>query len=159
MWVLLLAGGAWQAQRWLDQRAEARQARVLIDKAGDPKLELSSDRYGQYLVQGAINNQEVLFLVDTGASGISIPEAVENRLGLSRGRPFEVITANGTITVYHTELDSIRIGPFHRGEARAHINPSMDGEVALLGMSFLRHFELLQRAGKLTISLPLADTE
>lgn len=154
LWIILLAGAALLAQRWLNEREIAREARVLVDEYGQQALLLQQDRYGQYLLKGSANNQEVIFLLDTGASGISIPASVAQRLRLERGRPFPVVTANGTVEVYSTELDSIRIGPFARTKVQAHINPSMQGDVALLGMSFLRHYELLQRSGELTISLP-----
>ena len=94
------------------------------------------------------------FLVDTGASGISIPDAVARRLNLQRGRSFDVLTANGNARVFATRLDSLAIGPFGQRNVRAHINPSMSGETALLGMEFLRHYNLTQRGGELTISLP-----
>jgi aspartyl protease family protein len=154
IWILLLAGAGVLAQQWLNERATAREASLLIDQYGRQALQLKADRYGQYLAKGSANDHEITFLLDTGASGISIPESVAERLGLERGRPFPVVTANGTIQVYRTQLDSIRIGPFVRYQVEAHINPAMQSELALLGMSFLRHYELLQRSEALTISFP-----
>lgn len=154
MWVLILGGAMLMAQRWIDQRAQEREARVQINAYGSEELLLRADRYGQYLVKGSANDQEVTFLLDTGATGISIPETVAQRLKLKAGSPYKVITANGTIEVYQTELESLRIGPFIRRNVKAHINPSMQGDTALLGMSFLRHFQLIQRSGELAISRP-----
>lgn len=154
MWLLLLAGAVLLAQRWLDQRSLAREARIFVDEYGKNALELRADRYGQYLVSGSANGQEVSFLLDTGASGISIPADVASNLGLESGRPFDVITANGTVTVYQTKLAKLSIGPFVMENVSAHINPAMQGDFALLGMSFLRHYQLVQRDGNLTISLP-----
>ncbi len=154
LWVLVLGGGSLLAQKWLDNREHARAPSWINNEAGNPVLSLQADRYGQYQLTGSANGQDITFLLDTGASEISIPGDVANRLNLKRGSGYPVITANGTITVYGVQLDEIRIGPFRLENVRAHINPSMQGEVALLGMSFLRHFELLQRAGELTISVP-----
>jgi len=153
LWVIVLGAGFYAAQSWLDKRDERRHG-VVVNNDGAPGLLLTSDIFGQYTVKGNANGQEAFFLIDTGASGISIPEAVANRLGLRRGRPFEVNTANGTTTVYATNLDTLSIGPLSKRDVRAHINPSMDGEVSLLGMSFLRHFELVHRADELKISAP-----
>ena len=153
-WVIVLGAGTWFAQNLIDERKKARDGVWLSDEAGAQSLLLKSDRYGQYQLKGSVNGQEVMFLVDTGASGVSIPASLAARLSLHRGRPFEVYTANGITTVYATSLDSLGIGPLHRRDVEAHINPSMDGDLALLGMSFLRHYELLQRAGELTISAP-----
>jgi aspartyl protease family protein len=115
---------------------------------------LTADRYGQYALTGGANGVPVNFLIDTGASGISIPGSIASELGLRRGRPFEVMTANGIARVYATTLESLTIGPFTQEDVRAHINPSMDGDLALLGMEFLRHYDLLQRNGTLTINPP-----
>lgn len=150
----MLGLGTWFAQDWLDKRAEARAGIWIGDDNGSQSLLLKSNRFGQYLLKGAANGQDVLFLVDTGASGISIPAGIAAELGLKRGRPFQVATANGITTVYASSLDSLAVGPFRRRDVKAHINPSMDGDMALLGMSFLRHYELTQRGGELTISNP-----
>ncbi len=153
-WVLALAAGTWVADHWLDSR-EARRAAVLLEsdaQAGEG-VKLKADRYGHFVVIGLVNGIKVPFLVDTGASGISIPEALADEIGLVRGLPYRVSTANGTATVYATTLDSLSIGPLKQGYVRAHINPGMT-DTALLGMSFLRHFELVQRDGELTIRQP-----
>ena len=153
-WVIVLGAGTWTAQRWLNERAMARDGLWVSNESGQQSLLLKSNRFGQYRVKGSANGQEVLFLVDTGASGVSIPQNIATRLGLQRGKPFQVSTANGVTTVYTTSLNSLSIGPLSRRNVDAHINPSMDGNLALLGMSFLRHYELVQRAGELTISNP-----
>ena len=153
-WILVLAAGTWVADRWLDNR-KARRAAVTLsaDAQAGAGVKLRADRYGHFVVTGLVNGVEVEFLVDTGASGISIPAAIAAEIGLAQGVPFRVSTANGEATVYATSLDSIAIGPLVRASVRAHINPGMD-DTALLGMSFLRHFELIQRDGELTIRQP-----
>lgn len=154
LWVLVLGGGTLLANQWIKAR-EAGKITVWTSPDGvASKLTLQADRYGQYELTGSANGKNVKFLLDTGATGISIPANVANRLNLSRGRSFPVSTANGQVTVYSTQLEEISIGPFTLENVSAHINPGMDGNVALLGMSFLRHFEMIQRSGELTISAP-----
>ena len=106
------------------------------------------------MLAGSANGEPVEFLVDTGASQISIPILIADRLNLTRGRSYPVQTANGEVTVYATVLDEVSIGPFTMKNVPAHVNPGMNGDVALLGMSFLRYFELKQTGGELTISAP-----
>lgn len=154
LWILVLGGGTLLAQGWLEKRQALPAAQWKSDAQGGSALTIKADRYGQYLVQGSANNEPIIFLLDTGASGISIPGDVAERLGLIRGQAFDVYTANGSAEVYATELSLLEIGPFRRERVRANINPSMEGNVALLGMSFLRYFELLQRSEELTISNP-----
>ena len=154
LWVLLLGGGTLLANQWLKSRDASKITVWAESEGGAPKLTLRADRYGQYELKGSANGQDVHFLIDTGASEISLPVNVANRLNLDRGRSYPVTTANGQVTVHSTRLETVSIGPFTLKNVSAHINPGMNGEVALLGMSFLRHFEMIQRAGELTISAP-----
>ena len=154
LWLLVLGGGTLLANQWINGR-EASKLTVWAGADGQaPKMTMKADRYGQYELTGSANGQNVKFLLDTGATEISIPANVANRLNLIRGRGYPVSTANGQVTVYATQLDEVSIGPFTLKNVPGHINPGMDGDVALLGMSFLRHFEMIQRSGELTISAP-----
>ena len=111
--------------------------------------------YGYYLVFGEINGQLVLFMLDIGAIEVVVSAVFAVILGLARGRPSQARTANGDITVYRTTLDRLRIGPLTLRNVRASINPNMraDDEI-LLGMSALKHLELITRDGVLTLRQP-----
>lgn len=118
---------------------------------GSKEVVLQSSRHGHYIASGKINSQPVVFLVDTGASFVSVPEKVANKVGLEKGRPVTVATANGNITVYTTILNEISIGDITLYNVRADINPHMHGEEILLGMSFLRDLSVTHEDGTLTI--------
>jgi len=154
LWIIALGAATYAAQGWFEARDERRNGVIVGEDGREQALLLSSNRFGHYRAKGLVNGEEMLFLLDTGATGISIPAEIADKLNLSRGRASQAITANGTITVYATRLDTLRIGPFLQRNVQAHINPSMEGEMALLGMSFLRQYELSQRDGNLTISAP-----
>ncbi|MFT5893534.1 MAG: aspartyl protease family protein [bacterium] len=154
LWLLVLGGGSLLANQWIKGQEAAKLTVWTAADGITPKLTLRADRYGQYQLTGSANGQNVKFLLDTGATGIGIPVKVANRLNLIRGRSFPVSTANGQVTVYSTQLDEVSIGPFTLENVPAHINPGINGNVALLGMSFLRHFEMIQRSGEMTISAP-----
>ena len=62
-----------------------------------------------------------------------------------------VSTANGTVTVYATTLDEINIGEIKLRDIKADINPHMDGDEILLGMSFLKHLSVIHQGDELTI--------
>lgn len=150
LWLMALGAGTYALQNWMDKRDSARQGTTISGAQGQ-SLRVASDRFGQFAVAGNANGQKVSFLVDTGASGISIPQGIADQLELRRGQAFPVNTANGVITVYSTVIDTLNIGPHSQKQVQAHINPSMEGELALLGMSFLRRYELIQREGVLWI--------
>ncbi|MEM7259244.1 MAG: retropepsin-like aspartic protease, partial [Pseudomonadota bacterium] len=92
-------------------------------------------------------------LVDTGASSVSIPAAFADQIGLERGTPIQISTANGIGVAYQTRLDSLRLGDLEVRNVTAHVNPGLSDEV-LLGMSILKHYELTQRGDTLIIREP-----
>jgi len=154
LWVLLLVFGTYFAQKWMDKRNRGQIPTNISGPEGRLSVELEADRLGHYVVLAQVNGQPVTFLVDTGASGVSIPGDVASKLGLKPGLAYPVSTANGTITVRSTSIARLSIGKISLENVRASINSSMDGDVGLLGMTFLRHFELVQRDGFLTIREP-----
>lgn len=103
------------------------------------------------MVNGKINHKQVTFLIDTGATLISIPETVARKLQLTKGYPAQSRTANGIIEVFGTRLDSVSIGAIELNNIRATINPHMDGNEILLGMSFMRHLEMTQKGQELIL--------
>ena len=50
--------------------------------SGEKEVVLESGSFGHYVASGKINNTEVTFLVDTGASYVSVPESVAKKAGL-----------------------------------------------------------------------------
>ena len=119
--------------------------------SGQREIVLQSSTHGHYVATGKINQQKVVFLVDTGASFVSVPETVANKVGLKKGAPITASTANGNVTVYATILDSISIGEIELNNVKADINPHMKGQEILLGMSFLRNLSVTHEDGTLTI--------
>ena len=118
---------------------------------GQKEVVLKSGRHGHYVAGGRINGEKVTFLVDTGASYVSVPQHVADRAGLRRGQPHTATTANGTVVVYATTLDSVSIGDITLYDVKASINPGMWQEEVLLGMSFLRHLSVTHSDDRLTI--------
>ncbi|MEX0729576.1 MAG: TIGR02281 family clan AA aspartic protease [Aquisalimonadaceae bacterium] len=152
MWLIVLGLLTLFFNSWLEQQHNPNQnVRSAIAADGSREVILIRNRHGHYMARGAINGHPVDFMLDTGASDISIPASVANRLGLERGRAVTYRTANGTIVGYATQLDSVSIGMVERRGVRASINPYMGGEEILLGMSFLGDLEFSQRDGELTI--------
>lgn len=112
-------------------------------------LKRSSD--GHYVFPGEINGQRVTFLLDTGATLVSVPSHFGEALGLRPGAPMQAVTANGTVTTYATRIESLAFGPFDLRGVPASLNPGMRGEQILLGMSVLKHLEFTQRGDTLIL--------
>lgn len=107
------------------------------------EIAIPRSRNGHFYVAGAINDQTVTFLVDTGASTVSVGTAVAQRIGLPRGREVTVGTANGTTRGEEITGQTIAIGGIRLHNVRIVILPNLPGE-ALLGQNVLRHLEVVQ---------------
>lgn len=155
-WVLLLALLTWFFNDHLERKRNPnRQLASMHD--GVPEVRLQRNRYGHYVATGALNGQPVEFMLDTGASDVSIPVAVADRLGLERGQVVFYQTANGTVRAWQTTVDVIQLGPLKAGPVRASINPRDSGETVLLGMSFLKELDFSQQGNTLTLRYPGRD--
>jgi len=119
---------------------------------GAVHVSLRENRHGHYLASGRINDEPVVFLVDTGATDVSVPADLASRLGLARGAAVRARTANGEITTWRTTLQQVRLGDIVLHDVRASINPGMSGREVLLGMSFLRELDFIQRDGTLVLT-------
>ncbi|MGD8312099.1 MAG: TIGR02281 family clan AA aspartic protease [Gammaproteobacteria bacterium] len=154
-WILLLVMLTWFFNNRLEHQYNPNANLANSDPDGGvPEVRLKRNRHGHYVATGAINGQPVEFMLDTGASDVSIPAAVAQRLGLERGQPLYYQTANGTVTAWQTLVDEIRLGRLRLGPVRASINPNFNGEAVLLGMSFLRELDFSQQGDTLTLSYP-----
>lgn len=152
MWLLVVAMLTWAFSGWLSHARNPNQhVQSMVARDGSQEVVLERNRYGHYVTSGAINGQPVTFILDTGASDVSIPARLAQRLGLARGPALTYQTAAGPVVNYLTRLDSVAIGPIRLHDVRASINPNVDDDEILLGMSFLKHIELIQRGDTLTL--------
>lgn len=150
-WLLLLAMLTYGFNNYLDQQNNPNQDISAEWNNNIAEVRLKQNRYGHYVVNGQINNSPVTFLLDTGATLISIPEKIAHKLKLEKGYPAQSRTANGTITVFGTRLDVVSIGAIKLTNIRASINPYMVGDEILLGMSFMKHLEMTQKGKELIL--------
>ena len=125
-----------------------------IGADGVPELVVRRDRGAQYIAPGTVNGVDVEFLIDTGATGVAIPPAVARQLKLRRGPEVEITTASNVIPGYLVILDEVSLGPLTLERVRGSVSEHMIGDEVLLGMSFLRHFDLSQHGRSLTLRAP-----
>jgi aspartyl protease family protein len=115
------------------------------------ELVLKRSRDGHYVFPGTINSRPVSFLLDTGATLVSVPAHLAGELGLKAGAYQQSITANGTVATRATRVDTLAFGPFVLQDVPASLNPGMAGDQVLLGMSVLKHLEFTQRGDTLVL--------
>ncbi|MGO9741928.1 MAG: TIGR02281 family clan AA aspartic protease [Roseiarcus sp.] len=117
-------------------------------------LEIEADAEGQYWVDGFVEGERVRFLVDTGASMVTISSGVASRLGLGEtsDSPHYVFqTANGQVSSYGVELTNVEIGSISLDHVAAAVNPNL-GDTNLIGANLLRRLSSVeQRDGRLIL--------
>lgn len=120
--------------------------------AGPASVVLTADARGHFVTTGNINGTTVRFLVDTGASMVSIGASDARRIGLdpNKGEPGIVNTANGQAMVSRVKLNSVRVGDviLHNVDALVHQH---DLPITLLGMSFLNRMEMQRNGDTMTL--------
>ena len=121
--------------------------------AGRAQATLAADSGGHFLTTGQINGQSVRFLVDTGASMISMNAAEAKRLGVNylKGQPGYASTANGPAAVYKVSLDAVRVGDISMTNIDALVHEGNNLPIVLLGMSFLNRVEMRRDGPTMTL--------
>ena len=151
-WLLGIGLLAFVFQDYLDSQNNPNENPTYsLNQQGLAEVILQQNRQGHYLSDGMINDQQVTFLLDTGATEVSIPEGVANKLNLPRNGGYRVETANGSVAVQQTQIDTLKIGNIFLYNVRANINPGMRGKEILLGMSALKKIEFQQKGKQLIL--------
>jgi aspartyl protease family protein len=116
------------------------------------KIVLTADGQGHFFTTGTVNGTSVRFLVDTGATMISLGTADARRIGIdtSRGQRGMSNTANGQAPVTKIRLDTVRVGEVTLYGIDALVHES-DMPIALLGMSFLNRMEMQHDGSTMTL--------
>jgi len=114
---------------------------------------LAADARGHFFTDATINDQQVRFVVDTGASVVVLSGADANRLHLDyrKGRRAAMQTANGATTGYFVKLDRIRVGGIELSGVDAVVVEEGLGGFGLLGMSFLNRVEMRRDGEKMEL--------
>jgi aspartyl protease family protein len=136
-------------KRVLQQGQHYRGAAPSSDRT---QVTLAAGPGGHFVADGAVNGNPVRFLVDTGATSIALPARDADRLGIDfrKGQRGISQTANGPVTVYRVNLDSVRLGDVElRSVDAIVIEQGLD--IALLGMSFLNRVEMKRDGHTMTL--------
>lgn len=153
--VSLLAVGRDSATLQIDGR---RQTLVMGQGStqGRPgnSVTLSADSRGHFSTEGQINGTAVRFVVDTGATLVSLSSAEARRLGLDyqRGEPVSMNTANGTVQARRITLDQVRVGAISVANVPAVVVDNLNMPI-LLGMSFLNRMDMRREGQIMTLTL------
>jgi len=128
------------------------EAKSVDDEGGSATsaLVLGQGNGGHYFVDGAINDQFLNFVIDTGATTVAIPQAVATAAGLPCIQKGMSRTANGVTVVCTTIIQKFKFGNFILNDVDAIIAPNLGQP--LLGMNALKRFRVEQENGQMRFS-------
>jgi aspartyl protease family protein len=121
---------------------------------GQNTVTVAPDDQGMYWVNGSINGYQVEFVIDTGASLISMNKHQAIRMGIdykSRGTKAITSTASGTADIYVIELVRVKVGDIQLQDIQAAVHDSDFPQAILLGNSFLRRINMRREGGLLLL--------
>jgi aspartyl protease family protein len=110
---------------------------------GPRSISFRAARDGHFHVDAAVNGQRLRFLVDTGATRVSLSRGDAERIGIDTSKLVynqRVQTANGIARAAGTTLREVRIGPITVTNVLASVSERRD-DGSLLGLSFLSRLE------------------
>jgi len=110
---------------------------------------------GMYMTYGNINGRSVQFLIDTGASAISMNTDQAKHLGIRYdkvGIPAGVSTASGYAKAYKVRLKSVSVGDITQTNVEAFVIDGKHPGPILLGMTFLGRLDVEQNGNAMTLT-------
>lgn len=116
------------------------------------KLVMRADSRGHFRPNGQINNKPIEYLVDTGASMVSLSAADADRLGVAyaQGQAIMMNTANGRVQGWMVRLQSVRVGDLLVHGVDAVVTPQ-PMPFALLGNSFLSQVHMTRTGHEMVL--------
>jgi clan AA aspartic protease (TIGR02281 family) len=120
-------------------------------KEPSPVLTLKQNSGGHYTADGSIEGKSLSFVVDTGASFVSLPESVAHGALIYCDDKINMNTANGNADACTAKIKKLQFGPFQVENVAAVIVPNLSQP--LLGMNVLQLFKVAQEKGEMHISI------
>lgn len=123
------------------------EAPASVGAAGVPprgsRIVLTAGSGGHFTAQGAINGRAAQFVVDTGATFVSMGAADAQRFGVDwqAGQIGSAQTANGVMPAWRVKLASVRIADVEVFDVDALVSQQPIPSI-LLGNSFLNRFQM-----------------
>ncbi|RME66118.1 MAG: TIGR02281 family clan AA aspartic protease [Alphaproteobacteria bacterium] len=152
------AGAAVLVARYVERLEPASHAQGAATDANDktdkaapaPQVMVNRNRYGQFLARGWVEGQELVFLIDTGASHVVLSPTDAKRIGLEPA--FEAFTltaqtASGEVKAAPVTLRRVSLGPIDVDDVAALVNGAPMG-YSLLGLSFLNRLQAVEVRGQ-----------
>lgn len=120
------------------------------DKNNLHELKLKQNSGGHFTTEGSINDKGLTFVIDTGASFVSLPEFIAHSANIYCDDKIDMNTANGKADACTAKIKTLVFGSFQVNNVAAVIVPNLGQP--LLGMNVLQMFNISQGNGEMRIS-------
>jgi aspartyl protease family protein len=121
-------------------------------QGGHREIVVPVARDGHFYIDGSVNGHAITFLVDTGASYVSVGSDFARRANLPEGHVGVFNTANGSVEGRIARAQSVTADVLEVSAINVAILPGRS-EYGLLGQNFLSHFSVSQSGGKLVLRM------
>lgn len=111
-------------------------------------LTLRAQQNGHVFLTAIVNNAPITFMVDTGATWVSLTHQDAVRAGVAGNLNYTLpmVTANGLAKAARVTLGGVRIGELEVDDVEATVMPE-DAGISLLGQSFLKRLQSYEMRG------------
>jgi len=123
--------------------------------SGGQRATIVGDVKGHFFTAAVVNGVSMRFLIDTGATLVTIGNSDARRAGVNylAGERVVMQTANGTAPAYRVKFDTVRLGEIVLNNVDGVVvEGNALGGVGLLGMSFLNRTEMKRESDTMTLT-------
>ena len=144
VWLLIFVGVVALVTSWQDIRQSGQS--MSFQKSENGSIIIPRQVDGHYHLTLTINDRDIDFLVDTGASDVVLTRQDAARVGFDPDRLDywgTANTANGTVRLATVRLRTVRLGDILDENIRASVNHE-PMKKSLLGMRYLSKFNVIE---------------
>lgn len=105
---------------------------------------------GHYFIEGAVNDSYLNFVIDTGATVVTLPLATAENAGVKCQGKAMMQTGNGVSQACTAIIQKLKFGHFTLHYVQALVAPNLSQP--LLGMNVLKQFRVEQDNGQMRLS-------
>jgi clan AA aspartic protease (TIGR02281 family) len=135
---------------WASTSAMAVEVDAESSAAGDKPLIIGQGNGGHYYIDGAVNDNYLNFVIDTGATTVALPLSIAASAGVQCKQRVTMHTGNGASQGCTATIQKLKFGNFTLHYVDAVVMPNLSQP--LLGMNVLKQFRVEQDNGQMRLS-------
>lgn len=143
-----------QGKRQVLKMGQAASVAASAGPVNNDPVSLYADSRGHFYGNLNINGASLKYVVDTGASSVSMNsgDAKLAKIDYEKGEKVTVATANGEVDAYLVKLNTLKIGTITLNNIEAIIHEGGSPPYVLLGMSALNRVEMKRDSAIMTLT-------